>query len=1103
MVHRASDVLGLGILVITLIATPVAAAEDDAEFAFNLFSDVAPILALFGEQFARQFLSESLTWLDHLIFAMVPLGIITAVTGAIRVQGPHIAKAFIGRARENRALVEFELMSSTSHEVGEAFNGRGIVRVMGKPKIAEFLIFPNEYEAAEAFYNLKDEEQQEPKEVTKHALCGIHSFDSVIQSDHGMMRCDHYHSYSYKVIHLWLKALLKRVTVDIEQGPSEEQPKKAALESAKGLGPPNLQLNFSSDHVDTYRYRKRNELIVTAILAVAIQIGLLVLSGTTALYQPLQKRIGSAPKDYGLPCYLAGSILLSLGVGVCSYAVERNTTEYVWTILKNHKDSEQESKQERKKEAKSDEDLNLYPHLIFVQKSQVVNDQAFGAFVMLAGPKRQIIASARNEASATNTHKDEYKTRKEKRWELITVGAAVTAGLGFISQFMGLRGLTYPCSIAQIGAIVVMTLLRATIRRRMGREPANCEAFAEYELDYLAMRIVFNPNFRGHLGPLQGREDWDGTAPGDACFWEVKLPQSKKFGPGERYPVTRTDSIQNSSRQKGGMKSKGWTDGEKLDTTPTTATSEQLIRVRKRLGDLCRWKSKASDAALTLCRSIEHFLDIFFPPKESNGRSFSWPIEAWHGDSTDSVESETERATVVLPISCEQGEWNIDMGKVEAILSLWMASIEAESKRERKKKDKDKTQSSPQTATLSKKQSDWRRSGGASSNRHSFYRILGQDDKDGVLKRDLSWWIGGRFTIQGRPRPGNDSEDTDDSDDSDDTEDTDDNMRALDEGAKEPGVIDIPEFTICFNRDAIYIDQNDVESREGEDVKEIGLEGEAPLATILVQHLFTDFVWTISKYLPENCLPFGSESMAKEVGIEGRDRFEPDFPEETWYLPRLSHIKLTELIRQIETCGLGTTMDIQLCIIPALSFVDRLPNQAMLQLMPPIGKDTAWVTIARCYNSLMKMNMRAKKAETFCLTAIVYAMDFLYIAHLPYDTVLKPPRELKEELEKLVATLSSSRYQQVVGMLVPFHNLQGRRAAFDSIYRQYKENEDVADGCLGLYQTPNVEMGEEYPKSVFGFSESHQKTYNWLRGRGPSGVGLTRKVAPFNFSKCS
>lgn len=136
-------------------------------------------------------MSESLTWLDHLIFAMVPLGIVASVTGAIRVQGPHIAKAFIGRARENRALVEFELMSSTSHEVGEAFNGRGIVRVMGKPKIAEFLIFPKEYEAAEMFYDPLDgrEARPDPEEDRKHALCGIHSFESAIQEDQGMMQC--------------------------------------------------------------------------------------------------------------------------------------------------------------------------------------------------------------------------------------------------------------------------------------------------------------------------------------------------------------------------------------------------------------------------------------------------------------------------------------------------------------------------------------------------------------------------------------------------------------------------------------------------------------------------------------------------------------------------------------------------------------------------------------------------------------------------------------------------------------------------------------------------------------------------------------------------
>jgi hypothetical protein len=116
------------------------------------------ILALFGEQFAKQFMSESFTWLDHVIFAMVPLGIVAGITSAIRVQGPYIVRAFIGRARENKALVEYELMSSTSHEVGEAFNGQGVVRVMGRPRVVEFVIFPKQYDDAEEFFALRDQE---------------------------------------------------------------------------------------------------------------------------------------------------------------------------------------------------------------------------------------------------------------------------------------------------------------------------------------------------------------------------------------------------------------------------------------------------------------------------------------------------------------------------------------------------------------------------------------------------------------------------------------------------------------------------------------------------------------------------------------------------------------------------------------------------------------------------------------------------------------------------------------------------------------------------------------------------------------------------------
>ncbi|KAF3085987.1 hypothetical protein TWF103_001869 [Orbilia oligospora] len=103
----------------------------------NLFSDLAPLLALFGEQVAKQYLSQSLSWLDCAIFAMAPLGIITAIVSAIRVAGPIWLRAVIGRARESKGDAELELMSSTSIDVCELWNGRSVVRAIGESDITE------------------------------------------------------------------------------------------------------------------------------------------------------------------------------------------------------------------------------------------------------------------------------------------------------------------------------------------------------------------------------------------------------------------------------------------------------------------------------------------------------------------------------------------------------------------------------------------------------------------------------------------------------------------------------------------------------------------------------------------------------------------------------------------------------------------------------------------------------------------------------------------------------------------------------------------------------------------------------------------------------
>ncbi|KAK7998341.1 hypothetical protein PG989_006381 [Apiospora arundinis] len=111
-------------------------------FSNNLVSDLAPLLALLGESPTRQYLSECTTSEDILIFAMAPLGIITALVSAIRICGTPSLRAFIGKAQEGEGVVEVELCSSTSRDVGEVYSNGGIARIFGRPKILEIVYDP-------------------------------------------------------------------------------------------------------------------------------------------------------------------------------------------------------------------------------------------------------------------------------------------------------------------------------------------------------------------------------------------------------------------------------------------------------------------------------------------------------------------------------------------------------------------------------------------------------------------------------------------------------------------------------------------------------------------------------------------------------------------------------------------------------------------------------------------------------------------------------------------------------------------------------------------------------------------------------------------------
>jgi hypothetical protein len=107
------------------------------DFANNFASDLAPIVALFGEQATKQFLSESSTIWDSIIFGVAPFGILTAVVSVIRIYGDSSLRSFIDRSQEAHGLAEAELCSSTSEDVCELWSNGGICRVFGRPKILE------------------------------------------------------------------------------------------------------------------------------------------------------------------------------------------------------------------------------------------------------------------------------------------------------------------------------------------------------------------------------------------------------------------------------------------------------------------------------------------------------------------------------------------------------------------------------------------------------------------------------------------------------------------------------------------------------------------------------------------------------------------------------------------------------------------------------------------------------------------------------------------------------------------------------------------------------------------------------------------------------
>lgn len=168
------------------------------------------------------------------------------------------------------------------------------------------------------------------------------------------------------------------------------------------------------------------------------------------------RRDGKPLAPYAFPLAFSGTTMVCLGMFICAYLIERSTSETYFRKIKHSK-------------------------LYWVQPGgQKIGDQAFNAFIGVSDSPRYISS---------------HKLYDDSRRTVLLWAAIVLIILGFILQFVGLRAMHPSVILAQLGATLIMAVVRASLRTQRMSQKDNMLYYVDqqlvqgHELDYLALEL--------------------------------------------------------------------------------------------------------------------------------------------------------------------------------------------------------------------------------------------------------------------------------------------------------------------------------------------------------------------------------------------------------------------------------------------------------------------------------------------------------------------------------------------------------------------------------------------------------------------------------------
>ncbi|RJE19266.1 ankyrin repeat-containing protein [Aspergillus sclerotialis] len=552
-------------------------ADEWDDFAGNLAADLAPLITLFGDRLTKQFLSESISTLDNFIFALAPLGILTAIVSVIRVCGNSSLRAFIGRAQEGPGEAENELLSCVSETTAELFNTGGISRVFGRPRILEVVAW-------------EDDDELKEKSL-------------VIGSLRDALRKKAWYSKYDDVVEDY---------------------------DLPALDIPSLSLNKG------IKRRGQVWFYCAAVLGCSLQTAVIVFAILTVFINPADfQHNDKAVPGYAFPFFILGTALLSTGMFLCAFIIERSSKEYCFYPAKPSK-------------------------IYWLQPGrQNVGDQVFGAFMGV------------NEGRYSQLTKDltyikSIKSSKYTENMTVLIFTISLTGIGFVIQFVGLRGLHPSVIMAQMGATLIMSIVRTCLRTKRIDAKENQLSSKERDLTFHYQQEL--DCFAFHLENVESFE---------------------LLSSGANDLIDSQYTFDSETRLVG-------------ESSEYTAVKTNIIRTRTRLAELTSGINKPPNMvwndlpvrkiAKNLARTIEMTMDLLSSWEPKPARIFDFKLgfrcQPHNRESAEPMDDGSIRLacfhasrpivdyhTIRLERSDDNLRWKLNEKELEAILGLWTWSL--------------------------------------------------------------------------------------------------------------------------------------------------------------------------------------------------------------------------------------------------------------------------------------------------------------------------------------------------------------------------------------------------------------------------------------------